>query len=62
MIDALLKLLGITEDLPEEECVQERIKHATAVLLVEIARADHELQGKRDPGDAQSARGIIRLD
>ena len=44
MIDSLLKLFGLTEDLEEQECIRERIKHATAVLLVEIARADHELQ------------------
>jgi len=43
MIDKLLKFLGRPEDLPEEECIRERIKHATAVLLVEIARADHDL-------------------
>lgn len=43
MIDKLLKFLGRTEDLPEEECIRERIEHATAVLLVEIARADHDL-------------------
>jgi len=44
MIDALLRFLGVTEDRGEEECERERLKHATAVLLVEIARADHELQ------------------
>lgn len=44
MLDTLLKFLGLTEDLGEEECIEERIRHATAVLLVEIARADHELQ------------------
>lgn len=44
MIDSLLKFLGMTQDIAEEECIEERIKHATAVLLVEIARADHELQ------------------
>jgi len=43
MIDQLLKFLGRTDDLEEELCVEERIKHATAVLLVEIARADHDL-------------------
>jgi len=43
MIDKLLKFLGRTEDLPEAECIRERIEHATAVLLVEIARADHDL-------------------
>jgi len=43
MIDKLLKFLGQTEDLPAEECIRERIEHATAVLLVEIARADHNL-------------------
>lgn len=44
MIDKLLKVLGMTEDLPEEDCVRERVRHATAVLLVEIARADHKLE------------------
>lgn len=43
MIDKLLKLFGQTADLPEEECAGERLRHATAVLLVEIARADHHL-------------------
>ncbi|MFW2404902.1 MAG: TerB family tellurite resistance protein [Gammaproteobacteria bacterium] len=43
MIDKLLKFLGQSDDLPEDECVEQRIKHATAVLLVEIARADHNL-------------------
>ena len=43
MIDKLLKFLGRTDDLPEEECVEQRIRHATAVLLLEIARADHDL-------------------
>jgi uncharacterized tellurite resistance protein B-like protein len=43
VIDRLLKFLGQSRDLPEEECTVERIRHATAVLLVEIARADHEL-------------------
>lgn len=43
MIDALLKFLGLTEDLDEEERMEERIRHAAAVLLVEIARADHQL-------------------
>lgn len=42
MIDALLKFLGVNDDLAEEECGTERIKHATTVLLVEIARADHD--------------------
>lgn len=44
MIDKLLKFLGRADDLGEEECIAERIKHATAVLFVEIARADHDLQ------------------
>lgn len=43
MIDALLKFLGIGEQLDEEDCIREGLRHATAVLLVEIARADHEL-------------------
>jgi uncharacterized tellurite resistance protein B-like protein len=43
VIDKLLKFLGRGDDLPEEECAEERIKHSTAVLLVEIARADHDL-------------------
>jgi uncharacterized tellurite resistance protein B-like protein len=43
MIDSLLKFFGRADDLPEEQCVQERMRHAVAVLLVEIARADHEL-------------------
>lgn len=44
MIDKLLAFLGRTDELEAEQCVEERLKHATAVLLVEIARADHELQ------------------
>ncbi len=56
MIDALLKFLGLGEDLDEEECTEERIRHATAVLLVEIARADHELaQRELDEVRAQLA-------
>lgn len=56
MIDALLKFLGLGEDLDEEECIEERIRHATAVLLVEIARADHELaQRELDEVRAQLA-------
>jgi uncharacterized tellurite resistance protein B-like protein len=43
MIDSLLKFFGRTDDLPDEQCVQERLRHAVAVLLVEIARADHNL-------------------
>ena len=43
MIDSLLKFFGRSDDLPEEQCVQERMRHAVAVLLVEIARADHDL-------------------
>jgi uncharacterized tellurite resistance protein B-like protein len=43
VIDKLLKFLGRGDDLPEQECAEERIKHSTAVLLVEIARADHDL-------------------
>lgn len=48
MIDRLLKFFGQTEELPREEGQRERIKHATAVLLVEIARADHERQASED--------------
>lgn len=44
MIDKLLKLLGFAADPPEEESAAERIRHATAVLLCEIARADHRLR------------------
>jgi len=43
MIDSLLKFFGRTDDLPEEQCTQERMRHAVAVLLMEIARADHDL-------------------
>jgi uncharacterized tellurite resistance protein B-like protein len=43
MIDSLLTFFGRADDLPEAQCVQERMRHAVAVLLVEIARADHEL-------------------
>jgi uncharacterized tellurite resistance protein B-like protein len=43
MIDSLLKFFGRADDLPEAQCVQERMRHAVAVLLVEIARADHKL-------------------
>jgi len=43
MIDNLLKFFGRGDDLPEAECMQERMRHAVAVLLMEIARADHEL-------------------
>lgn len=44
MIDKLLKFLGLEQELPEQQCSAERIRHATAVLLVEIARADHDLR------------------
>ena len=48
MIDKLLKQFGQTEELPTAESRRERIKHATAVLLIEIARADHERQASED--------------
>jgi len=42
MIDRLLSFLGVAEDEVSAEVGEARIQHATAVLLVEIARADHE--------------------
>ena len=43
MIDRLLNFFGVSENEVSAETTGEvRIQHATAVLLVEIARADHE--------------------
>lgn len=42
MIDRLLSFFGLSEDELSVEVDEARIQHATAVLLVEIARADHE--------------------
>ena len=42
MIDRLLSFLGLSEDEAPADVDEARIQHATAVLLVEIARADHE--------------------
>ena len=44
MIDRLLNLFGLSEQEDAPETAEARIRHATAVLLVEIARADHERQ------------------
>lgn len=44
MIDRLLSLFGVTEEETPADVGEARIQHATAVLLVEIARADHERQ------------------
>ncbi len=42
MIDRLLSFLGISDGEVSADVDETRIQHATAVLLVEIARADHE--------------------
>jgi len=42
MIDRLLSFFGLSEDEASADVDEARIQHATAVLLVEIARADHE--------------------
>jgi uncharacterized tellurite resistance protein B-like protein len=42
MIDRLLNLFGLSQSEDAPETAEARIRHATAVLLVEIARADHE--------------------
>ena len=42
MIDRLLKIFGVSDIEASEDNDEARIQHATAVLLVEIARADHE--------------------
>ena len=42
MIDRLLSLFGLSEEEVSVDVGESRIQHATAVLLVEIARADHE--------------------
>ena len=42
MIDRLLSFFGMSEDEASADVDEARIRHATAVLLVEIARADHE--------------------
>ena len=42
MIDRLLNLFGLSESEDAPETAEARIRHSTAVLLVEIARADHE--------------------
>jgi len=42
MIDRLLNFFGIPEDEVCADVGESRIQHATAVLLVEIARADQE--------------------
>lgn len=45
MIDRLLSFFGLPdEEATPAETAEQRIRHATAVLLVEIARADHERQ------------------
>ena len=42
MIDRLLGFFGLSEEEASADVGEARIQHATAVLLVEIARADHE--------------------
>jgi len=42
MIDRLLSLFGLSEEEASAGVGEARIEHATAVLLVEIAAADHE--------------------
>jgi len=42
MIDRLLSFFGLSEDEVSADVGEARIQHATAVLLIEIARADHE--------------------
>ncbi len=45
MIDRLLSFFGLPdEEATPSETAAQRIRHATAVLLAEIARADHERQ------------------
>lgn len=44
MIDQLLSFFGLSEDDMPSDIGESRIQHSTAVLLVEIARADHERQ------------------
>ncbi len=42
MIDRLLDFFGLSEEEVSSDVGEVRVQHATAVLLVEIARADHE--------------------
>ncbi len=42
MIDRLLDFFGLSEEEVSSDVDEVRVQHATAVLLVEIARADHE--------------------
>ncbi|MDP6673895.1 MAG: TerB family tellurite resistance protein [Gammaproteobacteria bacterium] len=42
MIDRLLNFFGVSEEEVSGDTGEARIQHATAVLLVEIARADYE--------------------
>jgi len=42
MIYRLLSFFGLSEDEVSADVGEARIQHATAVLLIEIARADHE--------------------
>ena len=74
MIDRLLSLFGVTEEEAPADVGEARIQHATAVLLVEIARADHErlaiehetmlglLQDKFNQSAAEAERVLSRAE
>ena len=61
MIDRLLKVFGIENEVAEEERGEIRIQSATAVLLVEIARADHERAGVEHEAMREALRQIFSL-
>jgi len=61
MIDRLLSFFSIPEDEASADVGEARIQHATAVLLVEIARADHERLAIEHEAMLESLKGGFNL-
>lgn len=61
MIDRLLSFFGLSEEEASADVDEARIRHATAVLLVEIARADHERLAIEHDAMLESLKGGFNL-
>ncbi len=61
MIDRLLSFFGMSEEEASADVDEARIQHATAVLLVEIARADHERLAIEHDAMLESLKGGFNL-
>jgi uncharacterized tellurite resistance protein B-like protein len=61
MIDRLLSFFGMSEEEASADVDEARIRHATAVLLVEIARADHERLAIEHDAMLESLKGGFNL-